>query len=227
MRRVFIPMWLATIAAWGAQGTEIVGDWRGTLKVGADQIHLTLHIIQGDGDTLKATMDSAEQGAKGVGVTAIAFQDSKLTFTVESVHGTYNGAVNAATGAIEGTWSQGQPTPLVFTHAPKPAGEVKPSELEGIWQGTLLVGGRPLRLVFHITTTVDGLAATMDSPEQGVTAVKVTSARRDGDTLVLQMPNLGAKFQGAVAKDLSAIDGSFTQGGASLPLTLKRNADGK
>jgi hypothetical protein len=220
MRRKLIFAALAAAATLGAQTENILGDWVGTLRPGADEIHLTLHISAADKGALKATMDSAEQGANGVPITAIALEGSKLTFAVDSVHGTYDGTVTAT--AIQGTWSQGQPMPLTFTRKPRSPAVVKPSELDGIWQGTLQIGGRPLRLVFHLTTTREGLSATMDSPEQGATALPVTSARREADTLTLQMPGLGAKFQGAIAKDLSAIEGSFTQGGASLPLTLKR-----
>jgi len=226
MKRAFLFILLAAAATLAAQEPDVTGDWQGTLTVGPDQIHLTLHISAGDNGTLKATMDSAEQGAKGVPVTTIVLKDRKLTLTMDSIHGTYDGTVNSARGAIAGTWSQGQPMPLTFTRPPKSTGSTKLSELEGIWQGTLQVGGRQLRLVFHITTA-DGLAATVDSPDQSASGLPVTSARRDGDTLVLQLPDLGAKFQGTIAKDLSAIDGAFTQGGASLPLTLKRNADAK
>jgi hypothetical protein len=67
----------------------------------------------------------------------------------------------------------------------------------------------------------------MDSPDQNAFRLPVTDARRDVDTLVLQMPNLEAKYNGQIAKDLSSIEGFFTQGGASLPLTLKRNAESK
>ena len=193
MKRAFLFILLAAAATLAAQEPDVTGDWQGTLTVGPDQIHLTLHISAGDNGTLKATMDSAEQGAKGVPVTTIVLKDRKLTLTMDSIHGTYDGTVNSARGAIAGTWSQGQPMPLTF----------------------------------HITTAADGLAATVDSPDQSASGLPVTSARRDGDTLVLQLPDLGAKFQGTIAKDLSAIDGAFTQGGASLPLTLKRNADAK
>jgi hypothetical protein len=214
---------LATTAL-TAQPQTVLGDWQGMLKVGPDEIHLTMHIAAGSNDTLDATMDSAEQGVRGLHVTSIALNDSNLTLAIESIHGTYHGTVNPATGVIEGTWSQGQPMPLTFSRPPKSTGAVKPSELEGSWQGTLLIGGRPLQLVFHIATNREGLAATMDSPDQGANGVPVISARREGDTLTLQIPNLGAKYQGTIAKDLSAIQGSFTQGGASLPLTLKRSA---
>src|ERR1035441_6556037 len=212
MKRTFLLAALATATVLSAQTPDIIGDWKGILRVGADQIHLTLHISAGDNGALKATMDSAEQGASGIQASAIAIKDSKVTFSIDSIHGSYEGNVNEA-GALEGTWSQGQPMPLNFTRAKKPSGAMKPSDIEGVWQGVLQVGGAQVHIVFHITTTPDGLSATMDSPDQGATGLPVTSAIRDGDTLTLQMPALGAKYQGTVAKDASAIDGTFTQGG--------------
>ena len=224
MKRTILLAALAAAATVGARAQDIRGDWQGTLRAGADEIHLTLHVSAGDNGALQATMDSAEQGARGVPVTAIALKDSKLTFAIDSIHGAYEGTLNADTNTIVGMWSQGQPMPLNFTRPPKSTGAVRPSDIEGVWEGTLQVGGQRLRIAFHISTDKDGLAATMDSPDQGATGLPVTSARREGDRLTLQMPNLGAKYQGAIAKDLSAIDGTFTQGGASLPLTLKRGA---
>jgi pimeloyl-ACP methyl ester carboxylesterase len=215
--------WAAAVAATtlGAQAQDILGDWQGTLKVGAGELHLALHISAGDKGALKATMDSIDQGANGIPVTAITVKDSKLTFTIDSIHGSYEGAVDAGATTVKGTWTQGQALPLTFTRA------VKSSDIDGAWQGTLDVGGTKLRTVFHLTTTKDGLAATLDSPDQGAAGLPVASARREGATLTLQMPSLGAQYHGTIAKDLSAIDGTFTQGGASLPLTLKRAADGK
>ena len=220
---------LATIAAGtlSAQTPDIAGDWQGVLKVGADQIHLTLHISVADKGAWKATMDSAEQGAMGLQVTTVTFKDSKLSLAMESIHGTYEGNVNAAATAIDGTWSQGQPMPLKFTRAPKPTGDIVPSDIAGVWQGAVQIGGRPLPLVFHIASTPAGLAATMDSPDQGATGLPVTSTIRDGYNLTMQLASLGAKFQGTIAKDLSSIAGTFTQGGASLPLSLTRGSDAK
>jgi serine-type D-Ala-D-Ala carboxypeptidase/endopeptidase len=228
MKRTLALLTLAfAAAAWSAQTPDILGDWRGVLLVGTDEIHLTLHISAGDNGIWKATMDSAEQGARGVPVTAITFENSTLNFTIDSIHCTYTGSVKPDASAIEGTWNQGQPMPLNFTRPPKSTGTVKHSELEGVWQGTLQVGGKSLRFVFHVTSTADGLAATMDSPDQGQSGIPVISARREGDILTLQLPNLGAKYEGTIAKDVSAIEGAFTQGGASLPLTLKRGTDAK
>ena len=91
MKCAFIFLAAAMVLA--AQPTDITGDWQGTLQVAADQIHLTLHIAAAEHDTLRATIDSAEQGARGVQITSIEFKDPRLTFAIDSIHGTYEGAL--------------------------------------------------------------------------------------------------------------------------------------
>jgi hypothetical protein len=175
-----------------------------------------MHISKTSEGNLTATMDSLDQGAMGIPFSAIAFRDSKLTLTCDAVHGSYEGKWNAAADTIEGTWTQGQTLPLNFTRA------VKPSDIDGAWEGTLDVGQK-LRVVFHLTTTKDGLGASLDSPDQGAAGIPAT-AKRDGSSLTVAIAMVGAKFEGTIAKDLSAIDGTFTQGGGSFPLTVKRAA---
>ena len=41
------------------------------------------------------------------------------------------------------------------------------AQIVGHWEGTLNAGGVELTIVLHITEADSGLAATMDSPDQG------------------------------------------------------------
>jgi fermentation-respiration switch protein FrsA (DUF1100 family) len=204
----------------------IGGDWQGTLQAGGAALRLVLHVSEGDGGQLKATLDSIDQpGANGMPVTSISLKDSKLNFTVDSVHGTYEGKLSADATMIEGTWSQGQPLQLDFRRGAFGAtGErkkAKPSDIDGVWHGTLDAGSAKLRIVFHITNMEDGLMATMDSPDQGVNGLPVTTVTRNGSALVMELKQMGGKFEGKISADLTAIDGTWTQGGASLALMLK------
>jgi hypothetical protein len=218
MRTTFLLTTLAAATVMAARAQDIAGDWQGTLKPAAGaQLHLLIHISKTTDGSLKATMDSLDQDALGIAVSAIAVKDSKLTFTSDEVHGSYEGKVNAGASAIEGTWTQGTPFPLNFTRA------VKPSDIDGTWEGTLDVGQK-LRLVLHLTTTKDGLDATLDSPDQGAGGIAATTVKRDGAALTLEIAMIGAKYQGNVAKDLSTIEGTFSQGGGSFPLLLKRKS---
>src|SRR5271165_2317991 len=172
MRHIFLLAAVAAAATLCAQAQDILGDWQGTLKAGPAELHLLLHISKANDGTLKASMDSLDQGAMGIPITSISLKGTVLTFASEPINGSYEGKVNAGATAIEGTWTQGQPFPLTLTRA------VKPSDIDGAWEGTLDVGQK-LRLVVHLTTTKDGLAGTLDSPDQGAAGIPAT-VKREG-----------------------------------------------
>jgi|SRR5579871_430338 len=218
---------LATLAvfAGAAYSQNIAGDWQGSLKAGGMELRLNLHIAKNDDGTFKATLDSVDQGANGIPVSAVSFKDAKLHLDIKAVRGTYDGTVNADASAITGTWNQGQPLPLEFHRGtvakvvPKPA---KPSDIDGDWLGTIDAGAAKLRLAFHITNTEDGLTATMDSLDQGAKGIPVTTITRDGASLKMELKQINGMFQGTISKDLSSMDGLWTQMGNSLSLVLKR-----
>lgn len=188
---------LATMMPWAqafGRGREktsskgIAGDWQGALKVGGAELRLVLHVSEGDGGKLTATLDSIDQpGANGMPVTTISLKDSKLNFTVDSVHGTYEGKVSGDATTIEGTWSQGQPLQLDFKRgafgATAERKKATPSDIDGVWQGTLDAGAMKIRIVFHITNMENGLMATMDSPDQDANGLPVTTVTRNGSAL--------------------------------------------
>jgi pimeloyl-ACP methyl ester carboxylesterase len=229
MKENLMTVILAVSMAGGAYAQDIIGEWQGTLKAGEAEFRLVVHIIKGDDGNLKATLDSVYQGVNGIPVTSISLKDSSLSFTVDSIHGSYEGTVNPDGLSIEGTWTQRQSLPLKFERAAvpfktehKPA---KPSDIDGIWSGTLEAGAITLRIVFHITNTEDGLTATMDSPDQNAKGLPVTAVTRSGSSLILELKQVGGKFEGKISGDLTTVDGTWTQGGTNLPLTLKRVKD--
>jgi uncharacterized protein len=100
----------------------------------------------------------------------------------------------------------------------------QPSPVAGEWGGSLQVGGQSLPLVFRIVEGEDGsLTGTMDSPAQGATGIPVESTTLEGDRLVMELPPLAARFEGTLVEP-DRIEGEWTQGGASLPLQLRRDA---
>ena len=106
--------------------------------------------------------------------------------------------------------------PIKTEHKP-----AKPSDIDGTWLGTLDTGMGKLRVVFHIVNTEDGLIATMDSPDQGGKGIPTSSVTRNGTSLKIEAKGIGRVFDGKIAADLSSIDGTWTQGGGTLPLVLK------
>jgi uncharacterized protein len=212
-----------------AHAQNVAGDWQGTLNAGAAELHLVLHIAKNDDGTFKATLDSVDQGANGIPVTSLSVKDSKLNFTVDAVHGSYEGKVTADATEITGTWTQSQPLPLTFKRSATPIKTqhrpAKPSDIDGAWLGTLDTGVAKLRVVFHIMNTEDGLLGTLDSPDQGANGIPVTTVSREGASLKMQVKSVGGLFDGKISGDLSTIEGTWTQMGNSMPLALKRVKD--
>jgi len=226
----FIAAAIVFLAACLAQGQDIAGDWQGTLDTGMGQLRLVLHITKGADGALKATLDSIDQpGANGIPVNSVTLKDSKLSLDVAAVHGTYEGKVAADGKTISGTWTQSQALALEFKRATAPIKTehkaAKPSDIDGTWSGTLDTGMSKLRLVFHISNTEDGLIATMDSPDQNMKGLPMTGVTRDGASLKIEAKQISGVYSGKISADLNSIDGTWSQGGADLPLVLKRTKD--
>jgi hypothetical protein len=215
-------------AAVHAAPASVAGDWQGSLNAGGTELRLLLHMTAKDGG-LSATLDSIDQGADDIPVSAVTLVNSKLNLTVDAVHGTYEGTVNNDFSQIKGTWSQGQPLDLVFKRAqPKVAAKpAAPSDIDGNWLGTLDAGSTKLRLIFKIVNMQDGLTAKLQSPDQNEVWISANSMTRANDKVTITLNGIGAAFEGKVAADLNSIDGTFTQGGMPLPLVVKRELSTK
>ena len=96
----------------------------------------------------------------------------------------------------------------------------------GTWQDTLQVQGMQLRLVFHIEQNGDSLTATMDSPDQGATGIPANRVRATRDSLTIAVASIGGRFDGAIRANGTQIEGAWSQGGRSFPLTLEQVSEG-
>ncbi len=236
MKKPFIISTFILVITAASFAQDITGDWNGTLKPGGGELRLVLHITKNADGTLKATLDSIDQGANAIPVTAITLKDSKLNLKVDAVNGTYDGKVNADTSEIDGMWSQGGSLELIFHRgniaakpAPKPA---KPSDIDGDWLGTLDTGMARLRLVLHISNTEDGLTASVDSLDQNAKGLQVTSITRTGPALKFEMKAIGGAYAGTIAKDLAIQESNecfrtgtapATESGEALSLSRRRS----
>lgn len=90
----------------GPEGAiALAGSWEGTLKVGAASLRIVFNVRVADG-LPSATMDSPDQGAKGIPVSAVSLTGSIARFEVKAIGGTYEGALSADAAAIVGQWMQ-------------------------------------------------------------------------------------------------------------------------
>src|ERR1700760_1288694 len=90
------------------------------------------------------------------------------------------------------------------------------------WQGTLQTGAARMRLGLHFRATPAGeYFATLDSIDQGVSAIPVQVARVSGNSVHLELRSIGAVYEGTLTDDGSEIRGTFTQG-IAVPLIFDR-----
>ncbi|HLG58848.1 MAG TPA: TIGR03435 family protein [Vicinamibacterales bacterium] len=91
----------------------------------------------------------------------------------------------------------------------------------GNWQGSLNAG-KELRIVFVISNDGGTLKATMYSIDQGAQGIPATTVTLQGTTLRITIAGISGSFVGNLNANESTITGTWTQGGASLPLVLNR-----
>lgn len=98
---------------------KLAGIWEGVLNVGGT-LRLVFHLdVDADG-TIKAKMDSPDQGAQGIMVSKATFTGDKIRLEVAAIGGYYEGKVNADFSEIKGSWHQGgQQIPLVLSPVEK------------------------------------------------------------------------------------------------------------
>ena len=109
---VFLLISLAGMAQVASKTTALLGTWTGKLNVGATSLTLVLHFEQADGYVV-CTMDSPDQGAKGIGVYKNYLSEDSVSLSVIALGVNYRAKLKD--GQLDGTFVQnGLRLPLVL-----------------------------------------------------------------------------------------------------------------
>lgn len=100
---ILLAMAALTVHAQVNTTTALLGSWSGKLKVGAMSLTLVLHLEQADG-YVKVSLDSPDQGAKGIPAFKEYLSDDSLAVKVEAIGMTYRARLKE--GKLDGTFSQ-------------------------------------------------------------------------------------------------------------------------
>jgi len=90
------------------------------------------------------------------------------------------------------------------------------------WKGTLNAGGEKLRLEIDVTEKRGEFKGELRSLDQGNVKAKTTEIQASGESLLFSIPQFGAKFSGNYSKDRTQVEGTFSQSGTNIPLTLTK-----
>jgi pimeloyl-ACP methyl ester carboxylesterase len=108
-------LFFVLLFAAGLHAQEIAGTWQGTVDVG-QKLRVIVQIDKADGG-IKGQIYSIDQTPHPKPLTKIAYADTKLAFSVDAYHASYEGTLSPDGKTITGTMTQGVPKPLVFERA--------------------------------------------------------------------------------------------------------------
>ena len=113
--QIIIVLLVGTFSAFSVQANELVGQWRGELKVGPQSVPLAFNVSRID-DELKATMDSPAQGATDIPVKSVSHKANRVIFDVAVAGARYEATISEQ--VMNGVWRQGgQEFPLILSKA--------------------------------------------------------------------------------------------------------------
>jgi dienelactone hydrolase len=104
MKKIIFLLSVLTIALTTA-AQEITGEWNGILKVQGTQLRIVFHVTKTD-TGYSTTMDSPDQGAKGIPTTKTSFENQVLTIELASLKINFTGTFDSKE-TVSGTFNQG------------------------------------------------------------------------------------------------------------------------
>jgi len=109
--------------------TRVAGSWSGALKVQGIELTLVFNISLNDHDSITVTIDSPDQGAKGLSTSSVVITKDSLIVKSKALKGSFRGAFNADLSLATGTWKQsGMTFPLEMKHLEKKFSRSRPQE---------------------------------------------------------------------------------------------------
>jgi hypothetical protein len=213
-------------------GSDLQGYWKGRLLAGQAELRVAVKISDPGNGSLAAAFDSIDQGANNIPVSAIDYTKPTLNFDVEGVGGHYEGYLNKEGTEISGNWMQrGRRLALVLIKSKPSEVESKPpaqayastkeSDLQGFWSGALNANGTDLHLVLKLAKASDGtFSGTLDSLDQGLKDLPVTTVSYTNSDLVLEWKGLRATYRGTLEN--GKLTGTWEQGPGAFQLDFAR-----
>lgn len=98
------------LAANKQAAAKTAGTWSGTLSAGGASLRLRVNISKTASGGATGTMDSLDQGANGIPLSAITLKDGTVRFQARGVGGFFEGRLSADGTTLTGEWRQGGQT---------------------------------------------------------------------------------------------------------------------
>lgn len=230
-----LPLICVSLAAAFAQTGPAgpAGHWEGAIQLPDRDLQIAVDLAKDDKGAWIGAFAQTTQNVRNVALADIKVNDKSVKFQIAA------GGSNAPDFdcTLEG------PTAMrctlttpggSVTSAMKRTGEAKvdlpksspavSAELEGNWEGTIETPNGSLRLVVHFANQPDkSVKATMDSLDQNSMGLPLADVVQKGSAEEFQLPLVNGGYKGTLNKEATQMAGDWSQGGASLPLILKKS----
>ncbi len=219
------------LSLWAQDGPR--GHWSGAVEVPGTPLAMEVDLDKGPNGWVGSVSIPA-QNVTGIPLEAIAFTNGKCTFRLKGVPGdpTFSGTLSSDGKTMTGDFTQGPAdVPFEFSRTGDPKiEEVKPSpevskNFAGTWEGKL--EGPGLRLILKISNEAGNSKAVLISPDQGNAEIPISAIEQKESRLSVSAKSIGGKYEAEINKDGSELNGTWTQGGGSLPLKMQKAPRGK
>lgn len=209
------------------------GHWEGTIQAPDAQVAVTIDLAKDSTGRFVGTFTEPERGLKGLPLSKVTIEDRaiKLVLRAGQGGGTFNATLSADNRSMTGDFVMnegGYVLPFTFTRtgdaiiAPAPRSPAVARELAATWEGAVDAGGKPLRIIVTMTNHPDGTATgSVMSPDGGGIDIPIAIVQQS-DNVRIEVPAVGAAFAGVLNAEKTELKGTWTQGSAALPLTLRR-----
>jgi len=200
--------------------------WEGTLKVRPGvELRLVVRVTERNAGEPVAVLESPDEGLKGLKLSAVKLDRARLAFELKVSDAKFDGKLDDTGTKAVGEWIQrGAKLPLTLVKKDKPTPEPKIVGKEQLWEGKLPVGaGMHFRLVLRLARTESGeMIGKLDSPDEGFKGLKLSSVMIDKSRLSFDLMVSAAKYDGKLNSLGTEASGTWSQRGASLPLTFTK-----
>ena len=100
-----------------AQQTDLSGTWSGKLNLpNSMKLTVVFNIEKDTNDIYRTTMDSPDQGAKGIPTESTTITDDSILINIPGIMGSYQGKIFTDSMKIEGKWKQAGMTLELILH---------------------------------------------------------------------------------------------------------------
>lgn len=206
--------------------TATTATWKGTLDAGGTKLRLEIDVTE-NGQRRTGQLRSLDQGNIELEIEGIS-TDGKLEFAIPQLQAKFVGELSKDKKKATGTFTQrGTKLPLELELASsRPATEAEvdtePEELKEAWVGELNMGiMKPLMQFRVMVKPDDSPKCYFDSITEGATGFAGTWKIEDNE-LSFSIPQIRLEYHGKLDATGASVEGTWEQGGRSLPLTLKR-----